>query len=72
MGSRGMYWLIGAKIACRGALLLVLSAWLSSGEGRWATLTALGALALVSVGYFVILSVARGVREVRIERERKT
>lgn len=31
MGSRGTYWLIGAKIACCGALLLGLSGVLSLG-----------------------------------------
>ena len=31
MGSRGMYWLIGAKIAGCGALLLLLSGVLSLG-----------------------------------------
>jgi len=31
MGSRGMYWLIGAKIACCGALLLLLTGVLSLG-----------------------------------------
>lgn len=50
----------------------VLRAWLSGGEGRWATLTALGALVLVSVGYFVILPVARVVRGARTEKEGKT
>jgi len=29
MGDRGMYWLIGAKIVCCGALLLVLTGVLS-------------------------------------------
>lgn len=49
-----------------------LRAWLTSGEGQWATLTALGALVLVSVGYFVILPVARGMRRARTEKESKT
>jgi membrane protein implicated in regulation of membrane protease activity len=64
MGDRGLYWLIGAKIVCCGALLLVLTGVLSIG----AIAALLTGNALVLAG--VALVVATVFLQRRISRRR--